>query len=199
MTIIKPRTATVTILGEDYAERIGQLARAAEDARRREDEQAALREQGDHDNPAQRMGQRSTSTEKPKSVRLAEEHDALVAEAEAEGIKVVVKALGRKVWNALVAAHPPRPDNDEDEAAGVNEDTFKEALVCGGTVTIGGREEPYRSILSPDLSDEDLDALSAVDFDRLYITAFALNRMSGGDPKADLASRMSQQNDETSS
>ena len=190
MAIIKPRTTTVTIVGGDYAERLSELERAAEKARSREEQQDALRESSEQSGPPLRSGQKAPTEPagKPESVRLAEEHDALFAEAEAAGAVLVVtlQALRRSEWKALVAQHKPRVDNKEDAAVGVNEDTFREALV------------PV-SVVSPELDADDYDALAAADFDRLYVEAFALNRMSGGDPKAGLVSRMSQQSSETSS
>lgn len=166
MTIIQPRQATVVIYQGDYLDRIRHLERRYE---------AAL---------ASERGTTRLLDEVPESVDLAAQHKALVAEAEESATTVTLKALGRKQWRALVAANPARDGNKEDEAVGVNEDTFKDVLV------------PV-SILEPLLSEEDLDRISDIDFDRLYYTAFALNRSPAASPKA-LVSPTSPGSDETS-
>lgn len=161
---IQPRTSTVVIYQGDYIDRIRLLERKAEAAR-----EAA-------------EGAPRTLDETPDYLALAEEHDALVREAEESAVHVVVRALRRSEWKALVAEHPAREGHKGDEAVGVNEETFKDALVAA----------------SVDLTADDLDNLSDVDFDRLYFAAFALNRAPVADPKAGLVSRMTQQSDETS-
>ena len=165
---IEPRTSVVTIYGGDYLDRLRDLERRAE----------AAREAAEQDGP-QRLA------EVPEYLRLAEEHDALAKEAEAQALHVKVRALRRSEWKMLVAEHPARKDNESDQSIGVNEDTFKEALVPA-------------SITEPaDFSADDLDSLSDIDFDRLYFTAFSLNRAPSQDPKANLASRMTTPSDET--
>ncbi|MBX3732418.1 MAG: hypothetical protein KF791_07460 [Verrucomicrobiae bacterium] len=49
---------------------------------------------------------------------------------------VLLTALPRKKWRAIVAENPPREDNKEDAAVGVNEDTFPDALVPASIVSI---------------------------------------------------------------
>lgn len=161
---IQPRTSTVAIYQGDYIDRIRHLERKAEAAR-----EAA-------ENTAR------TLDETPEYLTLAEQHDALVKEAEETAIRVTVTALKRSAWKALVAEHPPREDHKGDAAIGVNEETFKDALVAA----------------SVDLDADDLDNLSDVDFDRLYFSAFALNRVAGDPGKASLVSRLTQPSDETS-
>jgi hypothetical protein len=164
---VQPRTAVVKIYQGDYIDRIRHLERRAEAARDASDPEP------------KRMGI------VPDYVALATEHDGLVAEAEESAITVKVRALKRGEWKALVAKHPPRKDHDEDTAASVNEETFKEVLVPA-------------SILEPEgFVGDGLDDLSDIDFDRCYITAFLLNRAPASDPKANLVSRMTQPNDET--
>lgn len=173
---IEARTAVVTIYGGDVLDRIRHLERQAEAAR-----DAA------EDTPR-------TLDELPEYLTLAAEHDALVKEAEANALHVKVQALGRRRWRQLCEEHPPRKAGPnvtdrqarEDAAAGVNEDTFRDALV------------PL-SIVEPDLTEDDLDALADVDYERLYLTAFALNRAPATDPKASLVSRLTQTSDATSS
>lgn len=183
MSTIEPRTATVTIYGGDYLDRINRLARQAEAAR-------------DADEGVRRVGS------VPEYMRLAQEHDVLVAEAESQALRVKVKSLGRRKWKSLVAEHPPRdpkdvPDHKDDEKSrcrcvacmdrmvGVNEETLADVLV------------PL-AVVEPTLTEDDLDALSDADYNQLYVTAFMLNRGRPEDPKAGLASRMSQESSETS-
>lgn len=167
MTVIQPRTSVVTIYQGDYLDRIQHLERKAQAAREAAD-------------AAPRM-----NDEVPDYLRLAEEHDALVQEAEESAVRITLRALRRSEWKALVAEHPPRDGNKGDAAVGVNELTFKDALVPA-------------SIIEPaEFGEDDLDCLSDADYDRLYYTAFALNRGSVAAPKASLVSRMSRESDET--
>jgi hypothetical protein len=169
MSAIQPRTATIDIYQGDYLDRIRHLERQYEAAVRAEE-----------DSPPLRNG------EVPESQALFDEHKALVAEAEESKIVVKVGALGRKGWRALIAEHPPRKDNEGDAGMGVNEDTFKDALV------------PL-SVLSPDLTEDDYDQISDGDFERIFYVAFALNRSPAASPKvlaspASLANRTSGEN-----
>lgn len=125
-----------------------------------------------------------TLDEVPPSFAIAEEHRVALEAAEEDAIEVTLGAIGRKGWRSLVAEHKPRPDNETDEQLGVNEETFKDILVP-------------MSILSPELSEDDLDALSDIDFDRLFLAAFALNRAPAASPKAlpSPVSRESQKSD----
>lgn len=169
MTTIQPRQAVVTIYQGDFIDRIRHLERQA---------LAAVEAEGS----APRM-----LSEVPESHRIAEEHDELVKEAEESAIHVRVQALGRRAWKALVAEHPPREGNDGDKTVGVNEETFQEALVA---VSIA---EP---VMDEAGTTQFIDSVADADFMRIYYTAFALNRTSGGDPKAGLASRLTHKSDE---
>lgn len=168
MTLFDRRTATVTIYQGGYLDRIRHLERLAEAAEKAHEGQPAL------------------LSEEPDYLKLAEEHDALVREAEQAAVHIVLGALPRKTWRTLAEQHPPREGNRGDAVLGVNEDTFAEALL------------PL-SIISPGITSEDLDELSSADFLRLFSTAFALNRAPVADPKASLVSRMTPRSDETSS
>lgn len=176
MSVIKPRTATVTIFTGDHLDRIRHLERQHAAAVTAEDD-----------------GLTRLASDVPQSVELAEKHREAVDAAEADAIHVVVTALPRKVWRALVAEHPVRDGNRDDIAAGVNEDTFKDALVLGGQVLINGHPTAYASVLSPELTEADFDEMADVDYDRIYYAAFGLNRSPSSDPKA-LASRSSRRN-----
>lgn len=186
MPLFEPRTSVVTIFTGDYLDRIRHLeqrARAAERAAK---------------------GTTQMLDEEPEYLRLAEEHDALVREAEESAVHVRVQALPRKVWTQLVSEHPPRDGNRDDTLDGVNTDTFPEALVTVvGRTKEGGPSDrgfEYRTVTEPaGLTDADLEGLASVDFTRLYVAAFRLNRGVPEDPKASLVSQMTQPKDETSS
>lgn len=122
-----------------------------------------------------------------ESQALFDEHKALVEEAETTALHIDVFALGRRQYRKLVKEHKPRKDNDNDEALGVNEETFKEVLIPLSIVYPLDHEKAGQVQLDAD----DLDDLSDIDADRIYLTAFALNRMPSSDPKA--ISRVSQE------
>lgn len=60
---------------------------------------------------------------------LAEQVEALHEEMLDHSIDVRFRALPRRKWTALVAAHPPREDNDVDRAMGLNQETFFDAAI----------------------------------------------------------------------
>lgn len=178
MSIFKPRTATLPLYGGDYQQRIydleQQLDAAETRARKTKDAPLLLGEESEVD-------------------RLTREHDALVAEANADGrLVVTVQALRREQWNDLVQAHPPRTDESVpeerrkgDEAVGVNEETFAPALLSfdrDGRATIVDTGDPELSVA------ELLREVSDVQFQMLYALAFSVNRSLGSAPKARSAS-----------
>ena len=166
MVTIEPRTAVVPIFQGDYLDRIRHLEERHKQAKKDEQE-----------------GPPRLNSEIPVSVEIAKEHKALVTEAESSALNVTVRALPRKAWRELVEAHPVRPDNRADAIVGVNEDTFKDALV------------PI-SIVEPELTEDELDSLSDAQWDQIYYAAFYLNRGTQN-PKALLASPQSQESDAT--
>lgn len=184
---VERRSAVVTIYQGDYLDRIRDLEARAEAAER------AARPVGDDEDRTPTAPRRlSDPPETPEYVQLAREHDALVREAEEHAIHVRVVALKRADWKAMLRNHPPKPDptapqdvQDFEKSVGVHEETLKEELVPASVV----EPEP----------GEWIEELSDGDFDRIYLTAFALNRTSGGDPKASLVSRLTTPNAETSS
>ena len=105
-----------------------------------------------------------------------------MTEAEESAAHVTVTALRRSAWKALVAEHPPREGHKGDAAIGVNEETFRDALVAA----------------SVDLDADDLDMLSDADHERLYFSAFALNRVAPDPKAANLVSRLTPPSDEIS-
>lgn len=167
MSGFKPRMVKVALYQGDYQQRVAEAAKAVEDAKKRAKDGAAL---------PRLMGEVS------EVEQLTEAHNALVAEAEAEGCLVVsLRALGRKTWSTMVSQHPPRTgeghkedDIKSDAEVGVNEETFSEVLV---PAAIASLSDPEQSV--PDL----LENISSMQFTELYINAFALNRDVGYRPK----------------
>lgn len=196
---IAPRIAVVTIYPGDYLDRIRLLEQRA--AAAFETEKSETR----------------TLAEVPKYLELAEQHDALVEEAESLATHLTVQALPRRIWKQLLKDHQPRTGDDVDEGTqaadakvGFNIDTFPDALVYGGHVTIDGQPVRYGSVINPDVDPlktddldlyyrDDLDDLADIDFDRVYYTAYGLNRVPGTDPKASLVSQLTAKSVETSS
>lgn len=184
MTDLKPRTASVVIYQGDDLERLSELRREADIAERELEVGAtSLARVGDDDKvtPAQ-------VAEK----RLA--YNAYVDEAAERAIIVTVEAMKRTPFRALMAEHGAREKNDEDEAFGVNMDAFPEPFLRESVVKveIGDRELNLGQIR--DL----LDALPEGDFDRVFSTAYMLNRAPGGDPKESRYSTASPSSVETS-
>lgn len=160
---LNPRTRTIILLQGEDQDRLDEL-----DAEVDRLEAAA---------------KRATASRAPATLDEADplpdaraELEAFAAEAQERGEKVVVRAVGRKVWRELVGKHGPRDGNDNDKAVGVNEDTFPDALVPACIASPVFTSEVKR--------DEFLDGLSSAQFDQIYYTAFALNRTTGADPKA---------------
>jgi hypothetical protein len=193
VTTFKPRTAVVTIYTDDYLDRIRHLEQrieAVEEAidRARKAEKSSATPRLNHEDSG--VGELERQHD-----QLFDEYEQLVAEAEAEAVQVRLGALPRKTWRSLVTEHPPRQVGADgvteqqarsDALSGVNDVTFKDALVP-------------MSIVEPAVTEDDLEALSDIDFDRLYLAAFALNRGTVADPKASPVSRLTQTSDETSS
>ncbi len=203
MTGIKPRTARVTIYQGDDLATLSEFDAAVARAENRL--AAAEQRRASVDRAAQAEGRRSSMTldeavvvtdalqDALDAVASAGVHhhetilkrDAFADETEDRGVLVVLNALPRKTWRALIADHPPRDGHDGDKVVGVNEDTLREALVPKSIDHVASTIDGDVAVF--------LDALSDFDFDRLYVTAFALNRGSAmADPTLRLASGTSQ-------
>jgi hypothetical protein len=164
-TTITRRSATLVIYQGDDLERLSDL--------RREVSVAGARLQNTIGSP------RRGGDEDPKAaLRQAQQaFDDFVDEAAERAVEVRLQAMGRKPFRALLADHPARQvedtdgkqvDHDDDVDYGANTETMFEPLLSA-------------SIVEP--ADLDLDALSDGDAERLFATAFWLNRSPGGDPK----------------
>ena len=100
------------------------------------------------------------------------EHDALLAEAETRAVRVTLRSLGR-AWRDLVDQHPPREGHKDDAERGVNESTFREALIRASIADIANATV-----------DELLTDATDAEVDTVYQLAFLLNRSRGASPKA---------------
>lgn len=162
---VKPQTETVLLYQGDDLARLRELKRAVDEA-------------GRSDIPL-------LQGEVAPVDAARDAHNEFVEEAKTRATTVVLQALGRKRWRSLVSEHPPRKDNDADEAVGINEDTFAEALLA----YVNPDDIDERTIVEPVFAttaerEKFLDRLSDANVERLYVVAFALNRQFGEDPKA---------------
>lgn len=189
MTGISPRTTRVPIFQGDDIDRLAQLDKAVERT------EVALRLAEQRAKP--RGGTPATLDEVDDALVAVEaakaahadavaERDAFAAAAEARGVVVVLTAQPRRKWREIVDRHPARPGVAEDESFGVNVSTMADELVPASI-------DRGASTITGDL-DAFLDSLADYDFfDRLFLSAFALNRGSAmADPTQRLASGPSQ-------
>lgn len=165
-TTIKPRTASVVIYQGDDLERLAELRRDVDVAERAEEGRG------------RRIGDDSGAQE------ARDAFDAFVDEAAERAVEVEVTALKRRQFRSLMAEHPPRKVAGEDgqethpDDAGfdVNVETFAEAFLPL-SITAPTFDTPADR-------DDFLDGLSDGDYERIFATAYWLNRTPGGDPKA---------------
>ena len=173
------RRLNVPLYGGDWQQRINLAAAAVDEA------EAELRDAEKRDRESFRTlaDQPSAAAARAERDQRRAEHDALVAQAEAEGcLTVTMEALPRRKWLALMEKHPPRTDEaipkekrDADAEWGFNDDTLATDLVPASIIELS----------DPNLSVDDLlDEVSAAQWDLLYGAAVALNRSVGTAPKA---------------
>lgn len=101
-----------------------------------------------------------------------------------------LRALPRRAWRDLVAAHPPRRGDDNEivdaDRMGVNGETFFDAMIRA-------------CLVDPELADEEWAALNEALTDRQYDSisdaAWALNRREIDVPFSRAASRMRERSD----
>lgn len=182
---IKRRTATIVIYQGDDLERLSELRREVSVAEAKFQE-AVLRP-------------RRGGDEDPKAaVRAAQQaFDAFVDEAAERAVEVHLQAMGRKPFRALLAEHPARQvegpegkpvDHDDDIDYGANTETMFEPLMAA-SIMAPAFTPPERQAFLDDLSDGDSE--------RLFATAFWLNRSPGGDPKEQRFSSITRSSTET--
>lgn len=171
MTAIKPRSARVVIYQGDDLERLSDLDDAvarAETALRRAEVAAKAPSQPRTLNEINHPDAELVVAQE-RHVEAQTDRDTFAAEAEARGVIVVLHAQPRRMWRSLMGEHGPREGVKDDEALGVNMESLPDALL---PISID-REQ---STVEGDTVDF-LESLSDYDYyDRLFLTAFALNR-----------------------
>lgn len=200
MSTIKPRTNTIPIYQGDDTERLSELRMAVAIAERQAEikrQQYASADSG----PRRRGDAVSVSVDDVQAaeaaVQAAEDaFDAFVDEAAERAVEVVVRAIGRRRFRDLVAAHPQRmvkgDDGKEvphadDYGYGVNVETFAPALLKFAEAG----EDGVRTILAPEsatrsakaLEDFLDDDLTDGDYEKVFQVAYWINRAPGSDPK----------------
>lgn len=157
------RTKSILLLTGDYADRLNALYAAAQAAK--DDTSARTLAEGD---PYQ---------------QLAQEYADLKAEAEAEGLRVVLRDPGRRKFRDMKAKFPPRTDESVPEKS-------READARAG-FNIADAEDDllYITVLEPEFTsrgafDEWLDDLGEGEFQTLVSAAWELVTVAQFDPKA---------------
>lgn len=180
------RIETVHIYVGDYPQRVNQLEQRLRDA------------------AEEAEGNVLTLDETDETVELAEQYNALVADAPHHRITVSVKKLNRTVSKPLREAHPPRKAGVDgaterqeraDSVLGVNEQTFRPALV---RASVARMTAPDGSDIA--LDDETFDKLSEGDELMIFNKALALSYGQTADPKEiSLGSLLGPRSEKTSS
>lgn len=201
MTDLKPRTATVVIYQGDDLSVLAELRTAADIAERKAEADLRVAQAR-----ARADGPRRAGDPSPEDPQIAydaavkppqDAYDAFVDEAAERATIVTLQALGRKAFRNLMRDHPPRTSetvvgdekrqvvHEDDEAWGVNTETFPDALLNYADED----DEDDRTLLEPTFDSGKqrqkwLDRLADGDFEKLWATAYQLNRAVGADPKA---------------
>lgn len=162
------QTTTITLLTEDYADR---LAEQLEVVKRAE---AAEEESG-----SQLAGEASAVEE------AIAEFNALNVEAKKASAKakrdVTLRAIGRSTWRKLKEKHPPRVEGDAeivkgDRLAGVNADTVEDDLVFASV--------SVPKFTSREAYDEWAGDLSNGEFNTILRAAWGLANVASHAPKS---------------
>lgn len=218
MSVLTPRTTSVTLYQGDDLERLAelhQLARVAtaraENAERKAaaaegQSSGAMYDEEDAESAAAREYREALDAQ-----QAAEDaYDAFVDTAAERAVEVRLQAIGSTRFSDLLLAHGARTTLGEDGKPVVDEDDlafarvqemagYRPVLVNVATFPAAlakHRDEHRRTIVDPDLSDDELAGFVDVecsdgDLERIWTAAFFLNR-GGGDPKGSRFSTSSQ-------
>lgn len=214
---LKPRSATVLIYQGDDLERISELRRTAEVAKRKAQAkldtatavaEVTARRNGDE------IGTVAAQEEYDAAVTPSQEaYNAFVEVAAERALEVQLHSIGKLRFKKLMDEHPPRmveaPSVDDDDAPAdapdevmhdedghpfyVNTETFPWALLS----YIDEDNSEIRTIAEPQFKDRKEcmgfleDELADGEFGGLWVKAWSLNRAGGADPKATLYSTAS--------
>lgn len=124
---------------------------------------------------ADAAGPKRAST-KSKAPIVAAEHDAMLAKAEEDAVKVALLELPQSEYQPIADDHPPRQGEPLDAQNGVNMKTFPGALL---RACVADREL-------------DIDALSPAHFTKLGTAAWNLHNEDGDFPKFSMLSLLKQ-------
>ncbi len=196
MSTIKPRSASVVIYQGDDMAVMAEMYQIADVADRKVKQAAKAVES------ALRPGSRAGDGDPEAADTLAamrddaqaqkDAYDAFVLEAAERAVEVVVQAIGNRRFRDLLLAHPARKVTGKDGAVTHEDDaewdvdsrTFPDALLR----FVDDDDEGRRTIATPVMGKKALaefldDEISNGDYEKLWQTAYSLNRGAGVDPK----------------
>ena len=135
----------------------------------------------------------------PEAKRLAAEISALEEKMTASTVIVTTRALTRKRWAELVEAHPPRDENKDDEAFGVNVSTFVDAAMAESieSVTYASNGEPVEGFAGADWP-EAADEMSNAQWNDFARDLFRLNNAVTTGPTSRTASLVMRSSEKSS-
>lgn len=176
MALLKPRTTTVLIYQGDDLEHLAELHRKVQQAEAKAEADAKAPRRGGDEVPSAQAEQ--------------DAYDAAVDEAAERAIVVTLTAIGRTRWRNLLAEHPARTHEvdgktetiEDDQLYEVNTETFPLALLTYS------RDGVRTATLDPPVSDAEFrafleDEAADGDIEKLWVSAYWLNRALGSDPK----------------
>lgn len=103
----------------------------------------------------------------PRARALAEEQEAVREQMLEHTLKIRLRGLPRREYNALVAQYPPRDGNPGDKAMGFNVDDAVEALIRTCTVDPLLDEDDWTNLL---------DGMTDATYELLTEAAWAVNK-----------------------
>lgn len=110
-----------------------------------------------------------------ESREIAERMDALREAMRAYERTVKFQALSQRAYSDLLAKHPPRKDNEDDQARSLNIETFPPALIAACAVEPVMTEEQVKQLA---------ELLTNWQFNELFGASFMLNRSPVSIPKS---------------
>lgn len=168
---ITPRTDTVIVLQGDDDKILRDLKAEVERIKKAEPKKPLM---------AQTLDDLGPTEQWEADLKAAQEaHDTFAEEAKERGVKVILRALGRKTYRDLIAAHPARDGNESDKDFGANVDDLQEALVPLCMASPAGSNEERAAFL---------DSLNEGQFGDLAVRAWQLNIGRTADPTQRLSS-----------
>jgi hypothetical protein len=130
---------------------------------------------------AQLAPETATLAASPEQQKIAAQVQAIEEEMRQATLTLRLRAMSRADWQELLAAHPPRKDNEVDRNLGLNDSTFWDALI-------------WLSLVSPALDEvrleQVLNRLTPRQFNTLTTAAWSLNQADVSVPFSLTASRI---------